>query len=58
MGLVGVVTLAVGLVGVVSAVVGTVADPGRVHAQGGGVAADEALLRHSQSEEVQTVRVI
>lgn len=51
-------TLAVGLVGVVAAVVGAVADPRRVDAQRGGVAADEILLLHPQHEEVRAVAVV
>lgn len=51
-------TLAVGLVGVVAAVVGAVADPRRVDAQRGGVAADEILLLDPQHEEVRAVAVV
>lgn len=51
-------TLAVGLVGVVAAVVGAIADPRRVDAQRGGVAADEILLLDPQHEEVRAVAVV
>lgn len=51
-------TLAVGLVGVVAAVVGAVADPRRVDAERGGVAADEILLLDPQHEEVRAVAVV
>ena len=51
-------TLTVGLVGVIAAVVGAVADPRRVDAQRGGVAADEAPLFHTQLVEVRAVCVV
>lgn len=51
-------TLAVGLVGVVAAVVGAIADPRRVDAQRGGVAADEIFLFDPQHEEVRAVAVV
>ena len=51
-------TLAVGLVGVVPAVVCAVADPRRVDAQRGGVAADEIFLFHPQLVKVRAVGVV
>lgn len=58
MSLLCMLTLAVGLIGVVAAVVGAVADPRRVDAQRGGVAADEIFLFDPKHEEVRAVAVV
>lgn len=51
-------TLTVGLVGVVATVIWAIADPRRVDAQRGGVAADEIFLFDPQHEEVRAVAVV
>ena len=52
------VTLATGFIGVIPTIVGSVADPGRVDAQGGGVAAEERRLLRAQLVVICAAHVI